>query len=195
MIMNKKNTKEERNCLNINGNKETDSAILSQTFSSFFSTIAQKIINTTKRYTDYPTEPTINTLILTPTNTEEIEDIIKTLNRRKSIGPNNIHTMLLKQFYKEISIAIRKLINLSFERGIFPDALKLARIIPIFKKGDLLQCNNYRPISLTSNISKIMEKLVQQRLCIFLENNNVLYDKQFGFRNKHSTTHTLIKIT
>ena len=103
--------------------------------------------------------------------------------------------MLLKQFYKEISIAIRKLINLSFERGIFPDALKLARIIPIFKKGDLLQCNNYRPISLTSNISKIMEKLVHQRFYIFVENNNVLYDKQFGFRNKHSTTHTLIKIT
>ena len=134
-------------------------------------------------------------MILTPTNTEEIEDIIKTLNRRKSIEPNNIHTMLLKQFYKEISIAIRKLINLSFERGIFPDALKLARIIPIFKKGDLLQYNNYRPISLTSNISKIMEKLVHQRFYIFVENNNVLYDKQFGFRNKHSTTHTLIKIT
>ena len=100
---------------------------------------------------------------------------------RKSIGPNSIATRFSKQFYKEISIPIEKLINLSFETEIFPDALKLARIIPIFKKGDLLQCNNYRPISLTSNISKIMEKLVHQRLCIFLENSNVLYVKQFGF--------------
>ena len=57
-----------------------------------------------------------------------------------------------------------------------------------------MQCSNYRPISLTSNISKIMEKLVHECLYIFLENNNVLYDKQFGFRNKHSTTDALIEI-
>ena len=155
----KKKHKKERNCPNINGNEETDPAILSQTFNSFFSIIAQKIINTTKHYTDYLTEPTANTLILTLTNTEEIEDIIKTLNIHKSIGPNNIPTRLLKQFYKEISIPIRKLINLSFERGILPDALKIARIIPTFKERDLLQCNNYRPILLTSNLVKQWRKL------------------------------------
>ena len=101
----------------------------------------------------------------------------------------------MKQFSKEISVPIEKLINLSFETGIFPDALKLTRIIPVFKNGDSLQCNNYRPISLTSNISKIMEKLAHQRLYLFLENNNVLYDKQFRFRNKHSPNHALIEIT
>ena len=74
--------------------------------------------------------------ILTPTNTEKIEGIIKTLNIRKSIGPDSIPTRLLKQFFKEISRPIEKLINLSFETGIFPDALKLARIIPILKKRD-----------------------------------------------------------
>ena len=101
----------------------------------------------------------------------------------------------MKQFSKEVSIPIEKLINLSFETGIFPDALKLTRIIPVFKNGDSLQCNNYRPISLTSNISKIMEKLAHQRLYLFLENNNVLYDKQFGFRNKDSSNHAPIEIT
>ena len=111
------------------------------------------------------------------------------------MGPNSIPTRLLKQFFKEISIPIEKLIKLSFETGIFADVLKLARTIPIFKKGDLLQCSNYRPISLTSNISKIIEKLVHQRLYIFLENNNVLCDKEFGSQNKHSTTHALIEIT
>ena len=95
----------------------------------------------------------------------------------------------------EISIPNEKLINLSFETRIFPDALKLARIIPIFKKGDLLQCNNYRSISLRSNISKVMEKFAHQRLYISLENNNVLYDKQLSFRNKPSTMYALIKIT
>ena len=95
----------------------------------------------------------------------------------------------------EISIPNEKLINLSFETRIFPDALKLARIIPIFKKGDLLQCNSYRSISLRSNISKVMEKFAHQRLYISLENNNVLYDKQLSFRNKPSTMYALIKIT
>ena len=56
-----------------------------------------------------------------------------------------------------------------------------------FKKGDCLQCNNYRPISLTSNISKITEKLVHRRLYFFLEQNNILYNSQYHFGNKHST--------
>ena len=99
--------------------------------------IVSKLINTTKHYTNYLTKPTRNTSIVTPTNTEEIKDIIKTLYIRKSIVPNSIHTRLLKKVYKKISITIKKLINLSFETGIFPVNLKLARIIPIFKKRRL----------------------------------------------------------
>ena len=70
---------------------------------------------------------------------------------------------------------IEKLINLSLETGVFPDDLKLAKVIPIFKKGDLLQWNNYIAISLISNISKIIKKHVHQRLYIFLENNIIYF--------------------
>ena len=70
---------------------------------------------------------------------------------------------------------IEKLINLSLETGEFPDDLKLARVIPIFKKGDLLQWNNYIAISLISNIRKIIKKHVHQRLYIFLENNIIYF--------------------
>ena len=87
------------------------------------------------------------------------------------------------------------LINLSFSTGLFPKILKQAKIIPIFKKGDQQDCNNYRPISLLSNISKIIEKLVHRQLYGFLEFNNFLYTNQFGFRNLHSTNHALITIT
>ena len=94
--------KKEINCLNINGNEVTDPAILSQAFNSFFSTIAQKIesklSNTTKHYTDYLTELTTNTFILTPTNIEEIEETIKSLNIRKFTGPISIPIRVLKQF-------------------------------------------------------------------------------------------------
>ena len=68
-------------------------------------------------------------------------------------------------------------------------------IIPTFKKNDPLLCNNYRPISLLSNIGKLIEKLIYKRLYAFLEQNECLYTNQFGFRNLHSTNHALVNIT
>ena len=118
------------------------------------------MVHTLKNYTDCLTNPTEKTLFLTPTLPDKVEDIIKTLNLRKSIGPNSIPTTLLKKYPKTTSIPISKLINQSFITGIFAEFLKLASVIPIFKKADPLECPNYRPISLTSNISKILEKLV-----------------------------------
>ena len=79
--------------------------------------------------------------------------------------------------------------------GTFPDILKTAKIIPIYKKGDPLECDNYRPVSLSSNIGKLIEKLIHVRLNIFLETNNCLYENQFGLRKRHSTNHALITIT
>ena len=67
--------------------------------------------------------------------------------------------------------------------------------MPIFKKADHLECTNYRPISLTSNISKILEKLVHKCLYHFLDQNEILYNNQYGFRNNNSVIHALIDIT
>ena len=87
------------------------------------------------------------------------------------------------------------LINTSFTTGIFPSALKVANIIPIHKKVDKLDCNNYQPISLLSNISKIFEKMMHIQLTSFLNKNKVLSSFQFGFGKKHSTNHALISLT
>ena len=146
-------------CLKINGREETDPAILSRTFNIFFSTIIaqrieSKLVQATKHFTDYLTEPIDNALVLTPTNAEKIEDKIKALNMFKSVGPNIISTKLLKRFSKDISVPLENLFNLSFEKGSFPKAMKLATIIPVFNREDSLQCNNYRPIPLTSKVRK-----------------------------------------
>ena len=85
--------------------------------------------------------------------------------------------------------------NLSFTTGIYPDKLKLSETIPVFKKGSKLEVSNYRPISLLSNINKILEKLMYIRVYNFLEQHKCIYEQQFGFREKHSTTHALINIT
>ena len=84
---------------------------------------------------------------------------------------------------------------MSFETGVHPEPTKTPNVIPVHKKGSQLELNNYRPISLISNISKIIEKLVHKRLNSFLEANSIFYEQQFGFRNNHSTNHALIQIT
>ena len=81
------------------------------------------------------------------------------------------------------------LFNLSFVTGIFPLVLKIAKVVPVFKKDSKLDYSNYPPISLLSNVKKILEKLLYKRLHTFL-NNNVIYNLQFGFRRHYSTSHT-----
>ena len=85
--------------------------------------------------------------------------------------------------------------NHSFSDGIFPDKNKIAKVIPIHKGGSTEDVNNYRPISLLSILSKIMEKLMARRLNTYLELHSIFFPNQFGFRSGYSTTHSLISIT
>ena len=84
------------------------------------------------------------------------------------------------------------LVNLSFQTGTFPDKLKLARVTPLYKKEDPLLSENYRPISILSTISKIIEKVMFKRVNNFCERFKILYQLQFGFRKKYSTKIALI---
>ena len=88
-----------------------------------------------------------------------------------------------------------KLINESFTTWIFPDKLKVAKVIALHKKGASDNPSNYRPTSLPSMFSKIFEKIMYKRLYTFLEINEILHPLQFGFRKNHSTSHTLISMT
>ena len=107
----------------------------------------------------------------------------------------SIPSRILKLIAPTVSKPLSNIINISFETGIFPSCLKTANVIPIHKKDSKSEVNNYRPISLLSNIGKIIEKLMHSRLYSFLSASNSIYELQFGFRNNHSTNHALIKIT
>ena len=102
---------------------------------------------------------------------------------------------MIKIAANEISGPLSEICNLSFTQGIFPDKNKIAKVIPIFKKGSTKDTNNYRPISLLSIFSKIMEKLMAPRITQYLELLSIIYPQQFGFRNGYSTSHSLISIT
>ena len=90
---------------------------------------------------------------------------------------------------------IRHLINLSFKTGEFPKEFKRAVVKPIFKNGDRTEISNYRPISLVNNLNKVIETCIKSRLVKYLESNNILSQKQFGFRKNRGTQDALTDLT
>ena len=129
-----------------------------------------------------------------PTDKEQIANIISSLNSNKASGPNSIPYRILLLLKNEILKQLANLFNLSFMTGVFPSVFKTAKVVCVFKKDSKLDYSNYRPISWLSNIEKILEKLMYKRLYTFLNNNNIIYNLQFGFR-QYSTSHALINIT
>ena len=118
------------------------------------------------------------------------------INNNKACGPNSIPNKIFHLIKQIIAEPLADIINLSFTTGIYIDKLKVAKVIPIFKeKGDKLLSENFRPISLLSNINKIFEKIMHERLYAFLEAQGSIYENQFGFRKNNSTTHALLDLT
>ena len=186
--------------LYLDGGKVTSNPFeMANQFNNHFSTISskidQKIIETKRKFQAYLANLNSKTFPLYPTTPTEVRDYIKNLDIRKSVGPFSIPNRILKEFHNLFSIPISQIFNMSLEIGIFPQKLKIALVIPIFKRDGNQDCNNYRPISLLPNISKLFDKIMHTRLSKFLEDNKCLFSKQFGFRNKHSTTHALIDLT
>ena len=131
---------------------------------------------------------------LKPTETNEVYKELMKLKAKKSCGDDKIQPKIVKENAMEFSPLFTHIINLSFESGTVPSKLKLAKVIPIFKKNAREDPGNYRPISLLSSINKIMEKIMHKQLSKFLKRYQILYDYQFGFREGHSTTLALIEI-
>ena len=110
-----------------------------------------------KLFSHYLGQITDETIFLSSTTPADIECLINCIKPSKAIGPNSIPTKILKAFKTEHSEPLSDMINVSFNKGIFPDSLKVANVIPVHKKGEKLGLNNYRPIFLLSNISKLYE--------------------------------------
>jgi len=123
----------------------------------------------------------------------EVKRIISSL-KNSSAGWDGIPTFAAKKCVESFIEPLTYLINSSFTEGIFPSELKLARVVPIFKAGDPTQVNNYRPISVLSFFSKIFEKIMYNHVLQYMTKNDAFYDRQFGFRQKHSTQLAIITL-
>ena len=186
--------------LNNKGSILTNQKEIANHFNSYFSGIAENILKNRKyegshSYQEYLKNPLQNSHIFFDCDPTEIESLISLLEISKSSGPYSIPVNVLHMLKNDISIPLSKIFNLSMKLGAHPDCLKLAKVIPIHKKESKLEVGNYRPISLLSNINKLLEKVVHERTYNFLEKYNCLYKYQYGFRKSHSTKHALIEIT
>ena len=101
---------------------------------------------------------------------------------------------LIKKIAYEICVPLSHIFNLSLEKGIFPSKLKSSRTIPLHKAGSKELCDNYRPISLLSSLSKILEKIVSVKLVNHLDLNKLLYEHQYGFQKGKNTEHNLLHV-
>ena len=184
------------------GNKTlTDPTSISNEFNSFFTSVGRGIANgvepTSKEPADYiPTPPNSPPpLRLDNISQHQVVDVITAMDPKSSTDANGISLKILKHIKYQISEPLSHLFTLSITTGVFPTKLKTSKTIPIFKAGDHTCCDNYRPISLLSSISKILEKIVATYLVNHLELNNLLYENQYGFLRGRSTVHNITKLT
>ena len=133
------------------------------------------IMKAKKPVSDYLGQTTDETIFLSPTTPAGIESLINYVKPNEAIGPNSIPTKILKEFKNELSEPLKDMINVYFNKGIFPDLVKFVNIITLHKKVEKLDPNNYRPISLLSNVSKLYEKAIHISLTNFLIKNELLF--------------------
>jgi hypothetical protein len=133
-------------------------------------------------------------MFLEPTCKEEALKIIQNCDSKTSCDCNGLDMIMVKNISKVIADPFAEICNKSFEQGIFPDKLKVAKIVPLSKSGDPQVYTNYRPVSLLPQFSKILEKLFNKRLMGFVDKNEILYNGQYGFRKKHSTSLALLDL-
>jgi hypothetical protein len=122
-----------------------------------------------------------------------VVSIIKSLHNKKSMGIDEISEPLIKKCYPKITNVLTYIINLSLSTGYFPDQLKIAKVKPLYKKGLDTDVGNYRPVSLISVFSKIIEKIMHKRLLSFLSNYSIINNKLHGFCKGKSTNTAIVE--
>lgn len=133
-------------------------------------------------------------LFLSPITFNETISTIASLSNTRAIGSDGLSPELIKSNAALISHQLTYIFNLSLTQGIFPNLLKNAIVVPIFKGGSHVDPSNYRPISILTTFSKILEKLFHNRLLGFINRNNTLHNNQFGFRGNKSTSHAIANV-
>ena len=187
-----KSKSEFPNFFMVNDTKITDDTIIANNFNKFFTNIGKKLaakINTSNlpAHTEYLTQQVPFTFSFREVNPNDITKIIDKFKSKSSVGFDNISMKLIKKVAVHLSLPLSVIINQSLNTGIFPDKLKIAKVLPLYKKECNTIFDNYRPISLLPCIYKIFERVAYNQLYDYFDSHRLFYHSQHGFRTKHST--------
>lgn len=180
-----------------NGLINTNSIEICNILNSYFNNIGYEMAKTIVPQIEpkiYNEKHIKESLFLFPATEYEVKTYINGL-KNNCVGPDDIKTETLKQSQDHLIKPLAHITNLTLSTGIFPDLLKKSTIKPIFKSGDPLKPKNYRPISLVSNFSKIIEKTIKNRIINHLDNHKVISENQYGFKKGLSTTDSIYAVT
>ena len=163
-----KNDNDSPKIISLEGHNVTDPQAVANNFNSFFCSVAAEVQSEVsfsyKRFSEYLPPPNQDSFFISPCTKQEIIEIISSFKPEKLAGSYSIPRKILRPLTDDISEHLSIIFNKSFATGLFPEKLKVAKVIPIHKKDFKLECSNYRPISLPSNIDKILEKLTHNSL-------------------------------
>ena len=185
-----KKTKGTDTFITSNGVPCTDNTDIANNFNIYFTTVGNTLAANLPQTDNDPIElieSNPDNLFCIPTTPAEINNIILHSKSKKSTGFDNIDSYIVKQIAPQIVNQLANIFNKSFLTGIVHSKLKIAKVIPLYKTKDPALFSNYRPISLLPFFSKILERLMYNRLYNFLTEHNILSMNQFGFRKNYST--------
>ena len=169
--------------------------VLNKYFASIGHKLGTNLTHPDIHFTDYLKDTQIReSFFCTLITSSEIESEISSTPSKKPYGLYSCPTKILKCARRVISKPIAEMINISVQSGVYPSILNHAKVIPVFKTGDVTESDNYRPISLLSNLNKIFEKVMYKRFIAYIENKNILHHSQYGFRKQYSTQYAILDI-
>ena len=183
-----------------NGKLITHPAEISEIFNKYYVNVAPELVKKLPKKNSHFSEylkkmdQPLNSFYCSRTTEEEVSKLIQSLDHRKAIDIYNFPIRIIKDLKDEISLPLSNIINSSFNEGVFPDKLKLAKVIPLHKGGDHSIPKNFRPISILPIFDKIIEKLMHKRLTSFLKKHQTFNNSQYGFQKNKSTSMAILDL-
>ena len=195
-VINKQSKKKKMCCtaFNSNGHKISGDKNVANGFNQFFVNIGPALASNIPRsnsdndFTQYLSNMnSMDSMYIEPVTEEEILQLVNNAKSKTSKGHDGLDMCLVKKIIPHIVTPLKHICNTSLQKGIFPDSMKKARVIPLFKSGDVKECSNYRHdfVSLLPPFSKTLERVFHKRLMSFLDKKQILHKSQYGFRKKY----------
>ena len=170
---------------------------IADAFNDFFTNIGQKLASqipkSSKTFETYINKE--NAIMDSkPLSINKLKEAFFSLKINKSSGVDDVSFNIIKKCFDVLCKPLIYLFQLSLEKGVFPDDLEIAKVTPIYKAGDNSDISNYRPISVLLCFSRILERLMYNRLYKYLKENKIIYEKQFGFQSGYSTNDAIVQL-